>query len=1033
MEKNSNNQLTPTDFYLIRTPSFSIESLSELNGYLEEQNINAIKEAFSADFFLKAVYFSSREFYEIAKSWLSDDSIRYDCDDRILMTLYKYYNRICSRSTPYGLFAGFSLGEISTERSNIEFCKEECFEPIFRTDMLFLNRLKKEILTQEGDTKILFYPNNTIYQVGNNLRFIEWDDENNYKISEATNNELLADILQSAKAGITKAGITSIISKCYDDLEQLEIMTYIDTIITSKILVDQLPPYLTSRENPIYELYQKLKDNEIESTALNDLISFVESQGTSIDIVDIEKFSKKHSNYLSAENQLFQVDLKLNLRENNLNTRVIEDILRDALELMAVVKRNNSSRITSFKNKFITWFENKEIPLIHALDPQLGIGYDLHISGNVEDMPLLNNIEFSYETDYSELKSSSLLNLILKKYIRFFDYSNQRPIVLSEEDIRSVTSNTQSEFKSNNDYYLFGDLLSDSLENLDKGNFKFFCKSSIPTPYMSNLFSRFAYHDRNIEDKLRRYTEDNESLNYICAEVIHHPGGRVGNILLRPQLFNYEIPYVTNTNSAHNQININDIMVSIRNDEVFLRSKTLNKEIRPRLSSAHNFSREQLPVFRFLCDVQYQNINTGLNWDWSFLSNQTFLPRIEYKKIILSEARWKISKNKGANLSFIREQIIQLKIPKDCKIKEGDNFILIDTTNVVCLNILINKVKQRDINIYENLNNTCFISKDGREHCAEFIFPLINKNSATNKRVMSNEKKTINRDFYPGEDWVYFKIYCSHMVGDTVITSAIKNTIESLKAKDNKFLVWFFVRLDDPGHHIRFRIKSTDVETTLDIFNKHLKSLTDDGLIFSFQLDTYKREVERYGVENIELSETLFCHDSNAMIQFLTLLNDFEDNEDTRWRTAIGSIALLLDDFNISIANRKSLFERIFNHFMLEFVNVSDQESKKQFKRSADLKLRKNKEFLDSVLRLKDYSSIEAFISPFQERSMEAKEIIGSIMENTRNDEKLLYLLERYIHMNLNRFFYAKARMHELVIYYFMFKTYDSILNRNAE
>ncbi|WP_407518442.1 lantibiotic dehydratase C-terminal domain-containing protein [Elizabethkingia anophelis] len=41
--------------------------------------------------------------------------------------------------------------------------------------------------------------------------------------------------------------------------------------------------------------------------------------------------------------------------------------------------------------------------------------------------------------------------------------------------------------------------------------------------------------------------------------------------------------------------------------------------------------------------------------------------------------------------------------------------------------------------------------------------------------------------------------------------------------------------------------------------------------------------------------------------------------------------------------------------------------------------------------------------------------------------------MQSYIHMSLNRIFFTKARMHELIIYYFMFQTYNSMVNRNDE
>ena len=52
----------------------------------------------------------------------------------------------------------------------------------------------------------------------------------------------------------------------------------------------------------------------------------------------------------------------------------------------------------------------------------------------------------------------------------------------------------------------------------------------------------------------------------------------------------YEIVYLSNSEiPTENQIFINDLYVSIKNDSIQLRSKKLDKEVIPILSNAHNF------------------------------------------------------------------------------------------------------------------------------------------------------------------------------------------------------------------------------------------------------------------------------------------------------------------------------------------------------------------------------------------------------------------------------------------------------------
>jgi len=194
------------------------------------------------------------------------------------------------------------------------------------------------------------------------------------------------------------------------------------------------------------------------------------------------------------------------------------------------------------------------------------------------------------------------------------------------------------------------------------------------------------------------------------AEIVHLPTDRLGNIIMRPSIHEYEIPYLNRSNlSEERQISIDDLYISINDRRILkLRSKRLNKEVKTRLSNAHDYSTNQLPVYQFLANFQSYGKRNWIGFTWGPLENMfNFLPRIEYQGLILSKAKWRIKKrevlpffeilnNKGQLSSIAKDFFENKQIPEYVSLVEGDNTLLLSTKNTTCLQMLFNQVKNKE-------------------------------------------------------------------------------------------------------------------------------------------------------------------------------------------------------------------------------------------------------------------------------------------------------------------------------------------------
>lgn len=1038
LEKNNHLKLfLPAKFFVIRMPFLSFDNFFSLNDAIKAEDISLIKKYWNNPIFLNAIYLASKEFYHVALKWLQNKEIVFDPSDSIFQSLYKYYIRMCSRCTPYGLFSGYAFGKISEEYSDIEI-KNDNIIPSVRTDILFLRKLKDRIISEAANSELPLFKNNTIYSFGTVWRYISWNKNYNYEISEIAHDPVLDGILELAVHGTTISDISNFIQGEVSDIAKADIDEYIELLVENNILVDRLPPYMTSMEDPLAELEDYLRQHSYDTEILKPIIdiqnkiypSFFTSDRT---INDIDILMKSYRDFVDESYQIFQIDSKVNLKKNVISEDVVNLLAKRGEELFPLISQDVQPKMQNFINRFYQKFETREVPLILALDPDYGVGYDHYISGNLEETPLLDDLYFTFgDAEKSMDKVSPLLKYILNKFIDCFSVNAFSPIILSEEDVKNIRPQQNNKIPSFGfNGHISGFFICESLDDLNGGNFRFFPLSTLPTGNVNEILSRFAYHDVDLRENLELITESDTD-NCIFVELLHHREDRLANVLVRPNFYNYELPYVSESKSDPEQvISINDILIRYIDGKIRLRSKRLNKEIKPRYSNAYNYDDNQLPVINFLGDYQYYGINPGFRWDWGFLITNDFLPRIEYKEFILIEARWKIDKDENITIEKLKSILKSKHIPRLCTYKRSDNVLLLDTSNEVCLHILAKLIAKFSIILNEYLQSLQIPNESGEKFVSEFVFPLVFNNTATpverSTDVVSDDRQ---RKYLPGEDWSFFKIYTSHKYADVVIKEVIREYIGYLENKGND-CEWYFIRYSDPDFHVRFRIKTKLTGENMDYLNRLLKDLINQGAVSSVVIDTYIREIERYGSDNIEFAERYFHYDSLAILEVLSV--ESELNENIRWQIAILSLHLMMEDFEITLEERIKLFDEYFQGLLPENVDVTSAFYMKKFKASMDKKYRENRDFVDGILRQNNYKDLNEYMGAFKKRSLNTAEIIKVIKSNTKQRFRYLSMVKDYVHMNMNRIFLTKARMHEFVVYFLMYKTYNSIYHRNKK
>ena len=1004
----------------IRTPC---QSLSKIGidptiGYLDSS-------------FEEGIYISSPQFWEELKK---------KSDEKINLTLLKFWIRSCTRCTPYSTFAGIGVAEIKNDTQLI-INNDKNHKRYIKVDNTCINIIVDILLSNKDmRSQFMYNKNNSLYLIGDSYRYIKCDVQNRYSLNNICKTDYLDAIIKSAEFGVTFKSMCNILINSFN-IDETESASFINELINSKVVISELEICVTG-DKPLHNLLSKLKKYNYSYDWVIKLANTIDllenSNSTIFHYKEIIKQLHNITDEKCTTNNLLHVDLFLSHKKLHVEKELVETILSQCSDLSVFSRKNNNPDLEEFKTKFHQKYEDLEIPLFIALDTDIGIGYAGINAISEGECEIIDDI-LLYKQQNTSADFDSLQQMSLLKYEDYI-VNNKTYIEIKEEDIEGYKNINIIDHTLPFSMFLIGNLLR-SNEKLNAKEF-FFSLSAWGGPSAANLLGRFTQGDEKLTNVIREIIshEESEDNDVIYAEIVHFPDSRAGNILLRAILRKYEIPYIgTSGVSSDFQIPVSDLMVSIQNNEIILRSKKHNKRVIPRLTTAHNFTNGSLPMYKFLCDLQYQNYSLPVIWDWGNLFVLKHLPRVVYKNIILKKAQWRIDHTDLYNLPPEKEEYPayilsfrqRLCLPAQvCYVDKGRELLLnLDYINHICILVdFINRKKSILLEEFLFTEGNCVITDvDNNPFINEVIIPVYNTQNTTFNRLSPAKPlikyANIRRKFTPNSEWLYFKIYCGTRQADTILKEIIVHLVEN--NLDNKlFEKFFFVRYKDELPHLRIRFYNSDLSKQnllQQALLSQLQPFLDSYLIDNVLLDTYTRELERYQHYLIEETETIFFHDSITVLRFI----NSSVTQRIKIFFALRSIDEMLNDFNMDLLSKRDLLKQLQTSYFREF------GSKPETLKKLNEKYRNYQKDIFSYLNPRNDIANSFFNMTFilKTRSKQNKPIIIDIKEKlieNGNSNGYLKLLPSYIHMFMNRLYISQQRKYELVIYHFLEKYYTS-------
>ncbi|MFD2785094.1 lantibiotic dehydratase [Hymenobacter rubripertinctus] len=1040
------------DKAVVRVPLYSLDYYQQF--FADDQT--ALAALVRDETFLSGLYLASPQLYYAVRSLEPGELLEDNKKARKLrLTLAKYVNRLSTRCTPFGLFAGCAVVDVQPGASALELAAPEQYQQHTRLDSQYLFSLTSQLSSEPWIRPYLHYTANTsLYQLGDAYRYVEHSYRGTRRkyqlvsIGQHTYIDRLLALLREAPQGLRISDMA--LSLADADVTADEVTGFVERLIEAQILVSNLELGTTGAvlEEQALAVLTELQHAAVaepaHQAAIANLLTYLGQLRHNAQAADTEPIAGKMEGYqqLKAlatefehpfeESSLLQTDLTTTFAQGQIDGAVAEQVKKGAEVLSRLAASQSNPRIDKFRKAFEERYDARVVPLVEALDIESGIGY-----GNFLDDPRSDISELIGGLRFDSAKAADEKTTLSSLHTDFWlpklldAQRQQSPVInLTDADLAPYPftgkrlTTTYSAMTS-----LYQDAAGQPVVYLQ----------GVTGPTAASWLGRFGHQDADMNALMQEVAAVEEAAHpdKLVAEITHLPEARLGNVLQRPALRRYEIPYLAGSAvDTEYQLPIQDLMLCIRDNRLVLFSQRHQREVLPYLTNAHYYGNgKSLPLYHFLCDMQELHGMAGMMLEVEPLRKLfRYVPRITYGNVILKRASWVFTQQELAPV--LRATDAQLPaafatfaqqhgLPATFSIAKGDNELIIKSDNLLLLQTFVDEVKD----MYQVMLNEVLFTE---------LRPLVTNGQAAafnNETLFFFHREAaqvpgfrqpllaapVKREYLPGSEWLYFNLYTGFKNADQLI-QRVGWQLEQLYAA-GIIDKWFFIRYYDPKFHVRLRLHLVDARRYDEVFNvlhPLLERLKEQQIVWKVAVDTYQRELERYGFDKIEPVENIFFHDSRLCVRLLQRLSR-ETSEETRWLACLASIDGYFDLFGLDLAARKGFAETMQTRFTQEF-NATGISA-----RILDKKYRDQRATIVGFLAGTHHPALAADVARLvQERndclSADAAQL------HTVDGQSILSYLDSLVHMHVNRLFRTQQRVYELVLYGFLRKHYTSLL-----
>lgn len=837
--------------------------------------------------------------------------------------LLRYLIRMSTRPTPFGLFSGVGLGFFG-QRTTLELGAPAIERMRSRPDMTWLLAVLKELEASPGRVQQLaVHTNQLAYLAGGRVLLPHTDTygQQQHQAVSLRATPVVRKALELAHEPLTYPALREALLQAFPraTVEQVERLLW--QMYEHGLLVSQLHPPLTTA-HPASYLYEQLETLQ-GAEAIRACLGGVLATAAALDAAGIDARLEMLPHLVRLQNTLvsdqtpqppIQVDSTLCMHSPTLHRGIGDAGARIAEILLRLTPfPEGSPSLKQYRARFLeTYGAGAEVPLLELLSPERGLDAP---AGYTQPPP-------AFQEQLSQRPRHETRERALHALVQEALNSQRLEVELTDAQLAALETWHPRLGEAPRSLEIYLQVQAASRQAIDRGEFCAVVSPNTGSQGAGRSFGRFVdvlgeKGTRALEEWLSR--EEATQPEAIFAELSYQaPSGRTSNVAICPLLRKYEIAVGTTPSAPPERvIRLDDLVVGVSGDRWYLRSQRFNKRVV--VCHLHMLNSALAPnACRFIAEIASDGLPALSGFDWGSLSAAPFLPRLTVAhgprgRLVLTPACWNLQtgtfqpqgegSEEAGRFAGLQHWRAHWRVPRYAYLTQADQRLLLDLEHPLMAAELfqaLDALKEGQWVVLQELlpdfEHLWLTDTQGAPYFAEFVVPLLRRDglqtrepdatlrassallprASSRSKAISSHAHVVSREvrvYYPGDAWNYVKLYCTTAQQEELIAGPLRELVSGLGA-ESLIDRWFFLRYADPQPHLRVRIHSSSneqIRPALDRLLTWSRELAARGLIQRYSLETYEREVARYGGPlAIDLLEQVMCLDSELCSQLVT-------------------------------------------------------------------------------------------------------------------------------------------------------------------